>query len=496
MKLSLIILLTLISIQNSLSQNTVIQADSLYKTGNFEKAMPIYKLNLAQLDSKQLFRYANSISRATNTLDENWFSLIKKAADLGLDSAQLELGNIYLQADSVKQQEEGFILAEKAGQQGLVTAQILLASNYILLKKDSLKADYWYNRAIAKNDREGLYAYGDYLYNHKQVEKAIPLLIKSADLKQPYAANILAGYYTIIKPDSTQALLYNMAYIKNDTVLKEYNSGYCNLANLYLEGKIVKQDTLKALYYFNEAITKKIGRSDAARNLYDNYFSGKYLKKDYAKALKYAELQCEDFPTNLTCKIPQNFANDLLDAKEYDAAIVVYNKYLTKLDSNDVNLLGMCYWNQKKYTEAFTFFKQGAAMGNDVAMINVGNNYYHGWGIDTNYVEAVKWFNMAAEKKNASAITLLGLCYDTGKGLPIDKIKAAEQFKLATDLGDNYGMYWLAQYYLYGQGGLKRDLIIALNLLEKACNPDLNFACKEAGDLKKKIEEDKNTASF
>ena len=62
----------------------------------------------------------------------------------------------------------------------------------------------------------------------------------------------------------------------------------------------------------------------------------------------------------------------------------------------------------------------------------------------------------------------IGLCFENGKGVKVDLRKAEKYYKLAADDGHPQAMYNLALMYLKGEGGIKKDIVAALELLHKA----------------------------
>lgn len=495
MKVPVLLLLVFIT-KLSFGQDAISEADQFYKAGNYQKAMPLYKQNVSVLNARQLYCYARSIEISTNNLDDDFFSAITKAANQGLDSAQLVLGGFRLQQNDPKRQDEGINWLERAAFQGLTDAHIKLGDYYTDVKKDLEKAESWYRKATLTDAPEAYLALGKYYYNNKQKKTALPFLLKATESKNAEAALLLAEFYSEDEPDSVKAVFYNKQYIQNSTTLPEYNLGYVNLGKLYMEGKAVKQDTTIGLYYFNEAITKNYNRFSAGIKLSDYYRKGVVLKRNVDKAIKYAEISCEGTPANFQCKIPIYLATYFFNNEEYEPAITIYKKYVTKLDSNELNLFGMCYWHQKKYANALPLIKQAADKGNNVAMFNMGYSHYTAKGVDTNYAEAIKWFNMAAQNNYADAYTYLGKCFVLGKGVKIDLYKAAAYFQKAAEMGSNEGQHELGHFYENGSGGLKRDFAKALALYQKACEANIAGTCDDVKNLKKRIEAEKNSADF
>ena len=69
----------------------------------------------------------------------------------------------------------------------------------------------------------------------------------------------------------------------------------------------------------------------------------------------------------------------------------------------------------KKYDEAFAWYKKSADLGDPTGQYGGGRAYYDGNGVESNYAEAVKWYTLAAEQGLAGALFSLGYCYDYGR---------------------------------------------------------------------------------
>lgn len=80
---------------------------------------------------------------------------------------------------------------------------------------------------------------------------------------------------------------------------------------------------------------------------------------------------------------------------------------------------------------------QAAELGDALAQLKLGNNYYLGeGGVESNLEEAVRWFQLASKQGLAQASFNLGVCHFEGKGVPgQDLTRALELFTLAAEKG-------------------------------------------------------------
>ena len=95
---------------------------------------------------------------------------------------------------------------------------------------------------------------------------------------------------------------------------------------------------------------------------------------------------------------------------------------------------GLEYWEEKDYTNAFTYFLPAAKMGHADAQNKLGLCYYSGSGVLKDYQEAIKWFKMAADQGDASAQNNLGVLYNDGYGVQKDYAEAVKWFRMAAEI--------------------------------------------------------------
>ena len=106
----------------------------------------------------------------------------------------------------------------------------------------------------------------------------------------------------------------------------------------------------------------------------------------------------------------------------------------------------------KNRGEAFRWYSKAAKQGNADAQKHLGSCYYNGEGIPQNHTEAVKWYLKAAEQGNADAQYNLGICYEYGEGVPQNHTEAVKWYLKAAEQGDVDAQYNLGDCYEYGEG--------------------------------------------
>ncbi len=115
---------------------------------------------------------------------------------------------------------------------------------------------------------------------------------------------------------------------------------------------------------------------------------------------------------------------------------------------------------RQDWTLARTEFEPLAVGGDTAAMVNLGNLYMKGLGVDQDYVEARRWYQQAAERGDRGGQGKLGLLHYFGLGVPIDYGLAAHWFLQAAEQGEQTAETILATLYARGEG-VERDLAAA-----------------------------------
>jgi uncharacterized protein len=98
---------------------------------------------------------------------------------------------------------------------------------------------------------------------------------------------------------------------------------------------------------------------------------------------------------------------------------------------------GVLYSNvDKNYTQAVTWYRKAAELGNAYGMNNLGSMYSNGRGVSQDDKQAVTWYRKAAELGNADAMINLGFMYNKGHGVNQDYKQAVTWYRKAAKLGN------------------------------------------------------------
>ncbi len=107
---------------------------------------------------------------------------------------------------------------------------------------------------------------------------------------------------------------------------------------------------------------------------------------------------------------------------------------LEENDSELLNHIGADYYNEGDYKKAKIYYELASAMGNDIAMSNLGYIYMYGRDVPVDYTIATAYFKISAEKGNIEAIYKLGNLYQSGKGVEKNIDLAIEYYDKALSL--------------------------------------------------------------
>lgn len=107
---------------------------------------------------------------------------------------------------------------------------------------------------------------------------------------------------------------------------------------------------------------------------------------------------------------------------------------------------------RQHWATAKTEFETAANQGDTAAMVNLGNLYQKGLGVNQDYTQALKWYQQAADLGDRAAQGKLGLLHYFGLGVPIDYGMAAQWFQRAAEQGEPTAQTILASLYARGEG--------------------------------------------
>ncbi len=96
-----------------------------------------------------------------------------------------------------------------------------------------------------------------------------------------------------------------------------------------------------------------------------------------------------------------------------------------------LGLSGRLEFDRDTYDDVRSVFESGAALGDAVAMRNLGLLYANGQGVAQDYAKAREWYEKAAAKDDETAMNNLGMLFHNGHGVAQDYAKAREWYEKA-----------------------------------------------------------------
>ena len=295
--------------------------------------------------------------------------------------------------------------------------------NGIGVKKDSVKAFYWYQQAAQNGSASGMYNLG-YCYQHaagtaKDNEKAFYWHQKAAEAGNPKAMTSLGYCYEnaigTAKDDEEAFDWYKKAAEAGNSIAMS-NTGTC-----YYRGIGTHKNAERAFYWHQKAAQN--GSAFGMNGLGECYYYGTGTSKDTKKAFYW------------------------------------YQKAAEAGNASGMNNLGNCYYygtgTSKDTKKAFYWYQQAAQNGSAVGMYNLGYCYEYAAGTAKDNERAFYWHQKAAEAGNASGMNSLGYCYENAIGTAKDDEEAFDWYKKAAEAGNMDGMNNLIRCYRKGIGTQK-----------------------------------------
>jgi TPR repeat protein len=240
--------------------------------------------------------------------------------------------------------------------------------------------------------------------------------------------------------------------INNEMAFHFYEKGVAHgdpkanagLALLYLEGKGVHPDTVKANALFHKALPAIIEKANEGdlfwmTRLGTLYNFGFGVKEDYKEAAKWYSKAADRGYAFAQFNLGVMYENGLGVKQDYAVALKLYQKAVEQGDVDAEFKMGVMYANgfgvERNYTEALKWYTKAASYGYADAQYNIGVLYANGLGVDKNFEEAIKWYKKAADQGFPDAEYNLAVMYAKGQGVKKDNEEAVRWYKLAAKKG-------------------------------------------------------------
>ncbi|KAI8879703.1 HCP-like protein [Backusella circina FSU 941] len=371
---------------------------------------------------------------------------IKIAAKLGLDDAQLFIGEIYKQDDIFEQ-------------------------NYF-------KASIWFRRAKQKKAKFQLGLLYDLgLGVERNVEEAKALMEESVDNSTAFQLGLFYFYNDYY----TDALHMFEACAQRGDIEAMYR-----IKDMYWKGQGIGKDVQKAFQLLE--YTANWGNTKSQLILASLYTRGHYIDRNIAKATANYFLAAEAGDPFGKYQIAMRYLSGVNVGQDYMKAFHLLQESVNQGCEQAIKLLNVPpnidHYNVDR-TNILDMFLLVTEHHSASMEYNIGCIYEKRVNrqLDTiqgrlNATNAIHWYTLAANKNNASAQYRLGLLFEEGKIIEMDLPRASSYYRMALSSRHCDAIFRLGCMYIDGRG-VEQDLIKAYHLFNDA----LGMGHKQAKDI-------------
>jgi TPR repeat protein len=193
----------------------------------------------------------------------------------------------------------------------------------------------------------------------------------------------------------------------------------------------------EARLWYEKAAEK--GHPIALNNLGRMYMEGKVVPADYVKARSLLQKSADLGEPAAMTNLGLLFRDGKGVPPDFATARFWFEKAVAKGDSGGMLQLGWLYQFAKgaqlDYAAARSWYEKAAALGNPLAMNQLGTLYGRGEGVPKNDAIARSWYEKAAAQGVRAAMRNLVLYYARGRGGPVDPQGAARYLLASARLG-------------------------------------------------------------
>ena len=332
----------------------------------------------------------------------DWQDKLKRAQN-GDKQAQLAVAKEYLNGDMVERDErQAFVFAQKAAEQKLVEAYVLLADIYLKglgVEVDLNTAKNWLDKA-GEHPR-ALYLTAEHVLDEQHADYAkqrVDLITKAAEL--------------------------------------DYAPAMHELGKLYYYGELLSQDLPSSVYWFGRAAEK--GYSDAHYFYGMGLFYGEGATKDEVRGIKhvFAAAHKRHALAQSFLGIYYHFISSPVDYKE---AAYWYSQAAVQGVPIALNNLGDLYENgqgvEKDYQRALELYEASVKAGGYYGYISLAQVYRRGLGVNVDNEKALDYLFTAVKAQEADAQFELALWYARGIVVKVSELDALAWMTIAKNNG-------------------------------------------------------------
>ena len=352
--------------------------------------------------------------------------------------------------------------------------------------------------------------------------------------------------YRIIEPFLDTGAEFGVAELEaaSGAVMPFVNSGFGDGSFAVFEltengrrtGFEVEFITADEKYPFGETPHQKTGQLEKLRRQAEQgdgaaqyelgrlYHAGEKVEKNLETAASWYEKAAQNGHAEAALKLGIFYKLGKGRVQDYNRARELFEYAASKASVSALNELGVLFRHGQgvpvDYEKAVAYYRTAADRGFANAQYNLAVHYSKGWGVPQNYEEAVKLYRLAADQGNLNAIFNLGCilkrgepgvpkdekeafrlfsagamnnhagcannvgdCFETGSGTEKDLKKAFTWYSLAAGKDVPIAQKSLGILYKNGEGGIKKNLELAVKYIRKASENGLAQGHYELGLL-------------
>ncbi|MBL4846839.1 MAG: SEL1-like repeat protein [Planctomycetes bacterium] len=242
------------------------------------------------------------------------------------------------------------------------------------------------------------------------------------------------------------------------------------LGDAYLEGAGVQENGREAVSWWEKAV--KAGDRKALNSLGNAHSLGEGVERDRAKAAVFYEQGVEAGDVLAMGNLGVFYFLGRGIAKDTSRAAALFREGAEAGDPFCMGYLASLYESgdgiAKDAPESVKWSQRGARAGDAHSMGILGNHYYKGsGGLEGDPAEATRWYLKGAKAGGQIAMFNLGWSYEFGGEVELNLGLALKWYRLALKAGNARAMGRLADAYLHGELGCKRDPERAVDLYRR-----------------------------
>jgi TPR repeat protein len=271
------------------------------------------------------------------------------------------------------------------------------------------------------------------------------------------------------------------------------------LGELYLQGKDVQRDEVKAVEWLEKAATQSDAKAQFKLSLiYDMGEPG--VPIDNVKAVDWLQKSAIQGNIDAQTVLGSMYGGigmiTINGPKDPAKAVEWLQKAANQGDSYAQELLGGMYFQGKGITKdiikAAEWFEKSALQGDVIAQTMLGFIFIMNDGMPKDFIKAAKWFQKSADQGDEQGQYRIGTLYEDGKGVPKDDVKAAQWYKKSAAKGNSDAQFRLGLLYYQGLG-VSKDKVRAYAWLNLAAADNNDDAKKSRDWLEKRLSDFERT---